>query len=147
MTGMSSKRKLSNEDKKAVGLDLYLNTDKSQNEICNIISVTPKTFSKWKNDGDWELLKQAQTITSKNIIFNLYKKAHDESLKDDMSADKMIKIATSIEKLSDRRVTIAQIINVFQEFTTYAFNKDADLAKQINVMQKEFVEYKIEQGQ
>jgi hypothetical protein len=64
-----------------------------------------------------------------------------------MSADKMIKIATSIEKLSDRRVTIAQIINVFQEFTTYAFNKDADLAKQINVMQKEFVEYKIEQGQ
>lgn len=144
---MSSKRKLSNEDKKAVGLDLYLNTDKSQNEICNIISVTPKTFSKWKNDGDWELLKQAQTITSKNIIFNLYKKAHDESLKDDMSADKMIKIATSIEKLSDRRVTIAQIINVFQEFTTYAFNKDADLAKQINVMQKEFVEYKIEQGQ
>lgn len=144
---MSSKRKLSNEDKKAVGLDLYLNTDKSQNEICTIISVTPKTFSKWKNDGDWELLKQAQTITSKNIIFNLYKKAHDESLKDDMNADKMIKIATSIEKLSDRKVTIAQIINVFQEFTTYAFNKDADLAKQINVMQKEFVEYKIEQGQ
>ena len=144
---MSSKRKLSNEDKKAVGLDLYLNTDKSQNEICTIISVTPKTFSKWKIDGDWELLKQAQTITSKNIIFNLYKKAHDESLKDDMNADKMIKIATSIEKLSDRKVTIAQIINVFQEFTTYAFNKDADLAKQINVMQKEFVEYKIEQGQ
>ena len=143
---MSSKRKLSNDDKKAVALDLYLNTDKSQNEISNIVSVTPKTLSNWKNNGDWELLKQAQTITSKNIIFNLYKKAHDESLKDDMNADKMIKIATSIEKLSDRRVTIAQIINVFQEFTTYAFNKDADLAKQINVMQKEFVEHKLEQG-
>lgn len=143
---MTRKKSLSNDDKKAVALDLYLNTDKSQNEIATIVNITPKTFGKWKSEGDWELLKQAQTITAKNIIYNLYRKAHEESEKDDMNADKLIKIATSIEKLSDRKVTISHIINVFQEFTTWAFNRDAELAKQINRMQKEFVEHKIDEG-
>ena len=57
--------------------------------------------------------------------------------------DDIIKIANSIEKLSNKRVTVSQIINVFKDFTSYAFNQDAELAKEINLLQKKYVDYKI----
>ena len=116
---------LTNKDKKALALELYLNTDKNGKEICAIAHVTEKTFGKWKNDGDWELLKSAQTITAHNIISNLYQKAYEESLKDDINADKLAKLA------------------VFREFTKWAFDAQPELAKQINTLQGKFVDFKI----
>tara|TARA_R110002051_G_scaffold297564_2_gene363972 strand:- start:29529 stop:29954 length:426 start_codon:yes stop_codon:yes gene_type:complete len=134
---------LTNKDKKALALELYLNTDKNGKEICAIAHVTEKTFGKWKNDGDWELLKSAQTITAHNIISNLYQKAYEESLKDDINADKLAKLAATIEKLSDRKVTVSNTINVFREFTKWAFDAQPELAKQINTLQGKFVDFKI----
>lgn len=140
---MAKKKGLSYDDKRAIALELYITTDKTQKEICDILNITEATFTRWKQEGDWELAKQAQTITAQNIITNLYQKAYEESMKDTIDADKMIKIANSIEKLSNKKVTISQIINVFQDFTTYAFGEDAELAKQINVMQRKYVDFKI----
>lgn len=140
---MAKKKGMSNEDKKAIAYDLFLSTDKTQKEICQIVTVTETTFTRWKQDGDWELARQAQTITANNIITNLYQKAYDLSLAEVIDADKMIKIANSIEKLSNKKITISNIINVFKEFTSFAFNEDADLAKQINVLQRKFVDHKI----
>lgn len=140
---MAKKKGLSNDEKRAIAFELYITTDKTQKEICDIVHITEATFTRWKQEGDWELSKQAQTITAQNIITNLYQKAYDESMKDTIDADKMIKIANSIEKLSNRKVTIAQIINVFKDFTTFAFSEDAELAKQINVMQRKYVDFKV----
>ncbi|MEO2080615.1 MAG: phage terminase small subunit-related protein [Leeuwenhoekiella sp.] len=141
---MAKKKKgLTNDDKRAVAFDLYISTDKTQKEISDIVGVTEATLSRWKLDGDWELAKQAQTITANNIITNLYQKAYELSTADVIDADKMIKIANSIEKLSNKQVTISNIINVFKEFTSWAFGEDAELAKSINSLQRKFVDYKI----
>ena len=140
---MAKKKGLSNEEKKSIAYELFITTDKNQKEICEIVQVTEATLSRWKQDGDWELSKQAQTITAQNIITNLYQKAYDESIKDTIDADKMIKIANSIEKLSNRKVTIAQIINVFKDFTSFAFGEDPEAAKMINVLQQKYVNHKI----
>ncbi len=134
------------KDKKGVAEDLFLNTDKTQKEIATIVKVTEKTLGKWKDEGEWELLRQAQTVTAKNIIHNLYKKSYEESLKDDPSADKMIKYAGAIEKLSNRKVTISQIINVFKDFTTYAFGENPEVAKSINELMRGYVDTKINEG-
>lgn len=138
-----AKKKLKLEDKKAIAQQLYLETGKTQKEIAQIAHVTEKTLGKWKNEGDWELLRQAQTITAQNIISNLYERAHEISQEKVIDADKLVKIANSIEKLSDRKVTISNIINVFKEFTSWAFDQDAELAKEINVLQRRFVDYKV----
>lgn len=140
---MAKKNAMSNDDKKSIALELYLETDKSQKEIALIVGCTEKTFTNWKLSGDWELLKQAQTITAKNIITNIYNAAHKESLKEDPNADKMIKYANSIEKLQNKKVTIAQIINVFKDYTIFAFSENPELAKLNNVLQRKYIEFKV----
>ena len=138
-----AKKALGREEKKAIALDLFLDTDKTQKEIAEIVNVTEKTVTKWKVEGDWDLLKSASTITARNIIDNIYQKMHELSLSDKLEADKLIKLASTIEKLSNKKVTVSQIINVFKDFTTWAFGEDPELAKQINLLQKKYVNNKI----
>ncbi|MDY3352306.1 helix-turn-helix domain containing protein [Riemerella anatipestifer] len=138
-----AKKELNREDKKAVALDLFLDTDKTQKEIAEIVGVTEKTLTKWKLEGEWDKIKSASTITARNIIDNIYLKMHELSQSDKLEADKLIKLASTIEKLSDKKVTISQIINVFKDFTTWAFGEDPELAKQINLLQKKYVNHKI----
>lgn len=140
-----AKKKLTRAEKQAIALDLFLDTDKTQKEIAEIVSVTEKTVTKWKTEGDWELLKNAETVTARKIIENLYKRAYTLSQDENSKADDIIKIANSIEKLANKKVTISQIINVFKDFTTWAFSEDAELAKEINLLQKKYVNYKIGQ--
>jgi hypothetical protein len=135
------KDKLSNEDKKSLGYDLYMNTDKTQNEICEIIGVAPQTFTRWKKDGLWEELRSATTITASNIITNVYKKMHDMTLeKGSLNADAMAKLARVIEVVSDKKYTISQVINVFKEFTNWLFPKDPEIAKALNKHMKVWVD-------
>jgi hypothetical protein len=130
-------------DKAELALDLYLHTDKSQKEICEIVGWTEKTFTANKIKNNWEELKGAGAITSAKIVTNLYKKLHDLSGADSLDADKLIKTAKAIEALSNKKATISQIINVFKDFTTWAFGKNAELAKEINRLQNEFINEKV----
>ncbi|WP_185269162.1 hypothetical protein [Elizabethkingia anophelis] len=140
---MTDKRKLTSDEKYAIAQDLFLETDKTQKEIAQIVHVTEKTLTKWKNEGDWETLKNASTVTARKIIDNLYKRAYALSEDPKSKPDDIIKIANSIEKLSNRKVTVSQIINVFKDFISYAFNQNAELAKEINLLQKKYVDHKI----
>ncbi|MCO5253370.1 MAG: hypothetical protein M9892_03280 [Bacteroidetes bacterium] len=134
---------LSRADKEALALDLFLNTDKPQREICEIVGWTEKTFTEKKKKNRWDELKSAHTLTANKIISNIYKKLSEETEKDRLDADKIIKLANSIEKLSDRQATISQIINVFKEFTTFTMELNPELAKKINEFQKKFIDHKI----
>ena len=131
------------KDKKAVSQDLFLNTSKTQKEIALIVKVTEKTIGKWKDEGDWELLKQASTVTAKNIIHNLYQKAFELSEAKEIDADKLSKISTTIERLSNKKTTVSQIINVFKDFTTFAFGENPEVAKQINDLMRKYVDIKV----
>lgn len=139
----TTKKKLSNADKQAIALDLFLDTDKTQKEIAEIVQITEKTLTKWKTEGEWELLKSAETVTTRKIIDNLYKRAYQLSQDEKSKADDIIKIANSIDKLANKKVTVSQIINVFKDFTSWAFGENPELAKQINLLQKKYVNHKI----
>ncbi|WP_312296871.1 hypothetical protein [Chryseobacterium sp.] len=140
---MNEKKKLSGDEKYAIAQDLYLETDKTQKEIAQIVHVTEKTLGKWKTEGEWELLKSASTVTARKIIDNLYKRAHILSEDPKSKPNDIIQIANSIEKLSNKKVTVSQIINVFKDFITYAFSQNPELAKEINLLQKKYVDHKI----
>lgn len=139
-----AKDKLSNDDKKALAYDLFMNTDKTQNEICEIVGTTPQTFTKWKQVGMWEELKGAVTITSHSIITNVYKKMHDMTSEGgNFNADALAKLARVIEVISDKKYTISQMFNVFKAFTNWLFPKDPDAAKLLNKYMKQFVDDQI----
>lgn len=140
---MEKKKKLTNDEKYTIAQDLFMDTDKTQKEIAAIVHVTEKTLTKWKTEGDWDMLKNASTVTARKIIENLYKRSYDLSIDPKSKPDDIIKLALSIEKLSNKRVTISQIINVFKDFIAFAFKDNAQLAKEINLMQKKYVDYKI----
>ena len=143
---MADKRKTigSNANKKALALDLYLNTDKSQKEICALVGVTEKTFTIWKKKEQWDDQKSALTLTPHKIIRNIYQKMEELSQgAGGLDADKLVKLASAIEKLSDRSTTISQIINTFKEFTTYLFEVDAELAKVVNTHMQQFINNKV----
>lgn len=140
---MNDKKRLTNDEKYAIAQDLFLETDKTQKEIAEIIHVTEKTLGKWKTEGDWDMLKSATTVTARKIIENLYKKAHALSEDPKSKPNDIIQIANSIEKLSNKKVTISQIINVFRDFIIYAFTQDPEIAKEVNLLQKKYVDFKI----
>jgi DNA-directed RNA polymerase specialized sigma subunit len=137
---------MNNKDKKLVAHDLFMNTDKTQREISEIIGVNEKTIIRWKTEGKWEMLRSANTLTAQKIINNIYLKLEKLTNDDKLDADKIIKLANSIEKLTDRKTTLSQAINVFKEFTSFLMGKNPDLAKVVNEYQKEYITSKINEG-
>lgn len=136
-------KKLSYKEKESIAYELFMDTDKSGKEIAGIVGITEKTFSKWKNDGNWELHKQASSITAGAIITNLYEKAYNLSLEEKVNADQLIKLATTIEKLSNKKVTVSQTINVFKDFIKWALPESPEIAKEINQLMRKYVDYKV----
>lgn len=136
--------KLSNDQKKDLAYEMYMNTAKNQNEICAIIDIAPKTFTKWKQEGMWEELKSASTITAKSIEINVLNRLHEMSLDaKTLNADAMAKLARVIEVITEKRYTISQMMNVFMAFTNWLFAIDPDAAKVLNKYQKTFVDEEI----
>lgn len=140
------KQKMSNDRKRDIALDLYLNTDKSQKEICEIVDWSEKTFGTNKEKHMWDALKGASTITAQNIIAQLYIKLEAIVYEDKINPDALIKVAKSIEMLSNKKVTISQHINCAKEFCTWAFGIDPELAKKINKLQSQFITEKASHG-
>ena len=138
-----SKEKISissQKDKQQLALDLYLNTDKTQKEICELIGWNERTFSQNKAKYKWEELKSATQLTAQKITVNIYRRL-EEATKEGTSLDpdKIIKLAKSIEYLNEKKTTVAQAINVFKEFTAELMAEDPEFAKKVNEAQKKYI--------
>ncbi len=137
--------KATNKEKENIAFDLYMNTDLSQKEICELVNWTEKTFSTHKKEGDWEVLKGAQTVTAQKIIVNIYKQIYELSQSTSaIDADKMLKLSKTAKDLQ-KEATISHFIMVFKDFTTHMFGVDQELAKTINLHQMNFIKTKIAQ--
>lgn len=143
---MAKKNDLSRDKKRELALDLYLNTEKSQKEICELVGWTEKTFTENKEKGDWEAIKGATTITAANIIRKLYVRLEEIVEQDKINPDALVKVAKSIEFLSNKRVTISQHINCAKEFTTWLLTRSPQLAKDINKYQLDFINELVSNG-
>jgi len=144
---MAKETKLSRERKRDLALEMYLNTDKSQKEICEIVGWTEKTFTENKEKGQWDSLKGASTITAANIIKKLYLRLEKLVDADKIDADALIKVTKSIEFLSNKKVTISHHINCAKEFTIWLFAKNPELAKEFNKHQRAFINELVSNGQ
>jgi hypothetical protein len=143
---MAKGTKLSRDKKRELALEMYLNTDKSQKEICEIVGWTEKTFTDNKEKGGWDSLKGASTITAANIIKKLYLKLEKLVDADKIDADALVKVTKSIEFLSNKKVTISHHINCAKEFTIWLFAKKPELAKDFNKYQREFINEMVSNG-
>ena len=143
---MAKKKPLNQKQKQDKALEMYLNTDKSQKEICEIVDWTEKTFTENKEKYGWDSLKGATSITAANIIKKLYLKLEALVDADKIDADALIKVTKSIEFLSNKKVTVSQHINCAKEFTIWLFAKKPELAKDLNKFQKDFINELVSNG-
>jgi transposase len=128
---------------KSLAYEWFMNADKTQKEIAEIIGVSEATMSTWSSDGRWDELKALERASRGGTVRNLMKRIFEESQKDDPDADKISKLAASLEKLEQKKVTVPNIISVFMGFGSWLYKVDPDLAKKITSYQNQYVEEKI----
>lgn len=141
---------MDNQQKKEVAKALFLNTEKTQKDICEIVGWTEKTFSEVKQKYRWGELKDNKSLTRQQIItmmhaqtLKMMKAAEEEDriLKTN-EVDCVAKLTASIDKL-EKRATIETIIEVFEEYNNWLLGLNVALAQENNKWQDRYVMGKV----
>jgi len=120
--------------------DLYFNTDKTQQEIADILDVNRRTIYLWSRQGNWAAMKAAARQMPALILQNIYN--HITAVNDNiLSRDEADRCPTmeEVEKLrkllamtrSIQKQHTGSYIEAFQELQLFIFNRDATLATQL----------------
>ena len=138
---------MNRNDKKQLAQDLYLNTDYSQKQIALAVGVAEKTLSEWARKGQWKELRGALTLTPERVLRNLYRQAEflSEQSGSDFNADKIAKLAVSIERMKPSQLTISSHINALKAFTRWLVNVDGDMARKLAPHMQEFIDEQMTQ--
>jgi hypothetical protein len=133
-----------------VARTLYLMTEKSQKEICEVVGWTEKTFTEQKQKGNWNEMRDTKSLTKQQIISMLHSQtlkiveaAKDESrLLSAREVDSIAKLASSIDKM-EKKATIETYIEVFEEYNRWLMTVNVDFAQRNNQHQDLFIQSKI----
>lgn len=139
------KNKQELEQLKRLAYEWFMNTDKTQKEIADIIGVSEVTMSKWVADGNWDEIKALETASRGATIRNLLKRIFEESQKEDPDADKIAKLTSALEKLDQKKITVPNTINIFMAFGKWLYPRNPEQAKQFTMLMNDFIKEKIEE--
>lgn len=137
---------MTNKQKVEVAKALYLMTEKSQREICDIVDWAEKTFSEQKTKGKWGEMREKKTMSKQQIVTELHAqtlgllelvKAEGRLLKP-VEVDGIAKLAAAIDKI-ESSATLETYIQVFEEYCKWLLGVDGKFAKANNVYQDMFI--------
>lgn len=128
-------------DNRQKAKSLYLTGQYTQKEIAGLVGVTEKSITKWKEQEDWESLKESLLTTRENELRRLYKMLKvinddiDTRSKDGIpinskEADAVLKLTAAIRNL-ELETSIADKVDVGTDFISLVRKDDVDLAKTI----------------
>lgn len=141
---------MKSSEKAEIAKALFLTTEKTQKEICEIVGWHEKTFREQKTKGKWDSQKETKTLSKQQIITLLHEqtllmvqtvKAEGRLMKTS-EVDCIVKLTSSIEKLENTE-TIETYINVFEEYTKWLLTLNVPLAQENNLWQDKFMTIKI----
>ncbi len=129
--------------KKAAGL--YVKGTLNRKQVADTVGVTEKTLRKWIEEGNWEELKDAKTVTRQQLLLDSYAqlKAVNQRIADMGNVpDKVLSDAKSglrkeIETLSDS--PLHQYAEIFDEFAVWMVHNQPDKAADIAYLQLQFL--------
>lgn len=135
------------DKKRELAETLYLTTDMTQKEICEMVAWSENTFSANKAKYNWEAKKGATRAGAHQIITNIYLKLAELSEQDALKhAKDMAMLAGVIEKIKGRTLTPTNYIEVFKDITIFVMQKNPKLAQELNSYMKSFLEEKLKGG-
>lgn len=132
---------LTNEQKKELAKELYLQGNFTFAEIAEKVGSARQTISKWATQGKWDELKTYMTVGKEKVLKGFYQqlaniqeaimsREPDERIASSTEADRQIKLASAIRKLEDE-CGITGLIDAGIRFCNYMRTVDIDEAKKI----------------
>lgn len=112
--GVSKKEQ---EKNKELARLYYLQGD-TQKLVAEKVGVSRVTVNKWVNDGNWDAIRTAKSITRKELVAKIMKKADEKLESGEMNADEMSKLAATIEKI-DKGTNVTTIIEVLTSYNNW----------------------------
>jgi transposase len=141
---------MSSEERKLLAQTLYLSARHTQKAIAEMLAVTEKTVGKWVAAGNWEQMRQLQTVTKAELLKEAYlqlaainKKIKDElkSIPSKVLSDAKAQILREIEALDDRSLQI--YADCFEDFTAWLMQTEPAHAPVFSQLLLRFLEYKL----
>lgn len=132
---------------------MYLQTPMNQKEIAAKVEVTPKTLGKWINTEGWEQLRASFVTTKQQELARIYQQINAlndaiQSREDGKryaqprEADTLSKLASSARSL-EIDTSVADVIDVFIDFSRWLQETDYEKAKEFNDYQDTFIKHKL----
>lgn len=120
--------------------DLYFNTDKTQQEIADILDVNRRTIYLWVKQGRWAEMKAAARQMPSIIQQNLYnyinavsdkinKRDEDDRCPTMEEVEKMRKLLNMANSIKKQHT--GAYMEAFQELRLFIYNRDSAFAKEL----------------
>ena len=130
--------------KKELARLIYTNNNLTQKEVAKQVGVTEKTVSKWTNDGKWDAIKTALTVTREEQLRRLYNQIAEYNTTIEQreagkrfatasEADAINKLATAIDKL-ERETGARDILNVSKAMLNWLRKIDLPKAQEVSAL-------------
>lgn len=136
-------------DKKQLARSLYFLGHRVK-DIAEQLGVGERTINLWAQKDKWKERRAAQQISRDAIVQKLLVRIDSLSQNDDASADTIIKLANSIEKI-ERKGNVADYMHTFLAFVEWLKaqqKKDKTITKefvlQLITLQDQFINQKLQ---
>lgn len=128
-------------DKRAKAKSLYLTGQYDQKEIADLVGVSERSITKWKNEENWDDLKESLLTTRENELRRLYKmlrilnddidlKAEEKIPINSKEADAVLKLTAAIKNL-ELETSIADKVEVGMAFINLVRKENIELSKEV----------------
>lgn len=137
---------MSYKQKKIIARSLFIKSDLLKKDLALRVGVSEKTLRKWIEEGDWENIKESETISRANLLQDAYRqlKAINSKIKEEFNgipnkelSDAKGVIRKEIEALSD--TPIHQYIEMSMEFTRWIQNNEPKKLLEVTNMLDGFI--------
>jgi predicted DNA-binding protein YlxM (UPF0122 family) len=129
-----------NQDKQQLAKDLYLHTDKTQQEIADILNVNRRTVYLWIKHGRWEEFKVTARQTPLMLVQNIYNyideidlKIKRRPLEERCPTDKEVNMMHKLLRMTNliARQQTGAYMEAYEELIKYLYQTDVALAQKV----------------
>ena len=141
------------KDLKAVVKSKFISTTLSGKEIAALFSISEKTISKWRKEGNWDALREAYN-TQPELLIQTYMRAQaaiNEKVAEDKRAhtpaelDSLSKLSRMVKDLRNTH-TPQVCMEVMNSFSNYLAQVDLDMAQAVTPHTLNYVQNKFKEA-
>jgi predicted transcriptional regulator len=123
--------------------EMFIYTDKTAKDICELVGISEQTISKHRIAEAWDEYKDAIQLSPERVLKKSYERLEQILSADKYNSDEFVKTCKAIEYLKGQKVSPHQAINVFKAFIEFIMSTDPKLSKEINLLQQKYITHLI----